>query len=67
MEDLDELFTDHLGDHLHEQLNEHITEHLAIPAPLPNPPGLAERLEELRLTGCCQCVEINSRSKMLSH
>ena len=56
MEELDDLFNEQLGDDIHNQLEEQINDHLAIPAPLPNPPGLAERLDELRSTGCCQCV-----------
>ena len=56
-DDLEGLFND---EGLQDQLNEQITEHLAIPASLPHPPGLAERLDELRLTGCCQCVRLPS-------
>ena len=40
MDDLDDLFTDPLS----------------LPPGLPPPPGLQERLDELRLSGCCQYV-----------
>ena len=58
MEDLDDLFTDQLNDqldeHLDEQLNDQINAQLDIAAVATPPPGLAERLDELRLSGCTQ-------------
>ena len=58
MEDLDDLFTDQLNDqlneHLGEQLNDQLNAHLETAAAAAPPPGLAERLDELRLSGCTQ-------------
>ena len=68
MEDLDDLFNegglnDQLNDHLNEQLNEQLNdelngqlqEQLAIVSPAPRPPpGLAERIDELRHSGCAE-------------
>ena len=60
MENLDDLFTDQLNDqineHINVQLNNQINAHLEIAAAQPPPPGLAERLDELRLSGCTQLV-----------
>ena len=50
MEDLDDLFTDQLNDPLNDELNAH----LDIAGTATFPPGLAERLDELRLSGCTQ-------------
>ena len=62
MEDLDDLFNDQmngqlgdqLSDQLNDQLNDQINQQLNIPAASSLPPGLAERLEERRASGCCQ-------------
>ena len=55
MEDLDDLFTDQLND----QLNDHLDGGLGIVPVLPALPGLAERVDELRLNGCSQYVMNN--------
>ena len=66
MDDLDDLFTDQLNDSLGDQLNEQLNEqlndqlndqlnaHLDIAGTRAPPPGLPERLDELRLSGCSQ-------------
>ena len=54
MEDLDDLFTDQLND----QLNDQLDGDLGLVPVTPSLPGLAERLDELRLSGCSQYVMV---------
>ena len=56
MNDLDDLFTDQLNElsseHIHSQLNAELE--ISAASATPPPLGLAERLDELRLSGCTQ-------------
>ena len=60
MEDLDDLFTDQLNEQLNEHINEQLNDQMNVQMDMSTaqapPPGLAERLDELRLSGCTQSV-----------